>query len=58
MFHYDLSSDMTAYVNTIFDLFIVEKDIEENILKYQPVPRNIDSVKTLDANLTKIHEGK
>lgn len=56
--HYDLSSDMAAYVNKNFDLFIAEKDIKENILKDHPVPRNIDPVKTLDPSLTKILEGK
>ena len=42
---------MTEYVNENFDHFLSEKYLKENILKGNPVPRNINSVKNLDHSL-------
>ena len=39
---------MTDYVNHQFECFILEKDVEENLLILQPVPKNVRGVKKLD----------
>ena len=44
-FHYSILGDMAKYVNENFDCFLSEKDMRENILKENPVPKNIDPVK-------------
>ena len=49
---------MTKCVNKNFDRFLSEKDLKENILKENPVPRNIDPVKILDHSLGKVVEGR
>ena len=43
-FHYSILGDMAKYVNENFDCFLSEKDIRENILKENPVTKNIDPV--------------
>ena len=42
----------------IWIAFLLEKDLKENILKENPVPRNIDPVKFLGHSLAKIVEGR
>ena len=49
---------MAKYVNENFDRFLSEKDLKENILKENPVPTNINPVKTLDHPLAKVVEGR
>ena len=49
---------MTKCVNKNFDRFLSEKDLKENILKENPVPRNINPVKILDHSLVKVMEGR
>ena len=39
---------MAKYVNKNLGHFLSEKDLKKNILKENPVPRNIDPVNTLD----------
>ena len=39
---------MAGYVNHQFEIFIPEKDVEENLLILQPVPVNVRGVKKLD----------
>ena len=41
-FQYSIPGDMTKYVNENFDRFLSEKDLKKNILKENPVPRNIE----------------
>ena len=36
---------MTDYVNYLFECFLPEKDLEENLLILQPVPENVRGVK-------------
>ena len=57
MFQY-LPGDMAKYVKKNFDCFLSEKDLKENTLKENPVPRNTDPVKILDHSLAKIIEGR
>ena len=49
---------MGKYVNENFDCFLSEKDLKENILKENPVPRNINPVKSLEHALAKVVEGR
>ena len=49
---------MAEYVNENFDRFLSEKDLKENILKENPVPRNINPVIILDHSLAKVVEGR
>ena len=49
---------MAKYVNENFDCFLSEKDLKENILKENPVPRNINPVKSLEHALAKVVEGR
>ena len=49
---------MAKYVNENFDRFLPEKDLKENILKENPVPRSIDPVKILDHSLAKVVAGR
>ena len=44
---------MDKYVNETFDSFLSEKNLKENILKENPLPRNIDQAKILDHSLAK-----
>ena len=48
---------MAGYVNHQFEIFIPEKDVEENLLILQPVPENVRGVKKLD-NFVKSVMGK
>ena len=47
---------MAKYVNEFFDRFLSRTNLKENILKENPVPRNINPVKTLDHSLAKVAE--
>ena len=38
-------------------IWLSEKDLKENIVKENPVPRNINPVKILDHSLVKVVEG-
>ena len=49
---------MAKYVNGNLDCLLSEKDLKENILKENPVPRNIDPAKILSHSLAKIVEGR
>ena len=49
---------MAKYVNKNFNRFLSDKDLKENILKENPVPKNIDPVKILDHSLAKVVEGR
>ena len=49
---------MVKYVKENFDRFLSEKDLKENILKENPVPRNINPVKILDHSFAKVVEGR
>ena len=49
---------MAEFVNENFDRFLSEKDLKENILKENPVPRNINPVIILDNSLAKVVEGR
>ena len=49
---------MAKYVNENFGRFLSEKDLKENTLKENAVPRNIDSVTILDHSLTKVVENR
>ena len=49
---------MAKYVNNNFDPFLSDKDLKENILKENPVPRNIDPAKILDHSFVKVVEGR
>ena len=44
----ELLGDMADYVNHQFECFILEKDVEENLLVLQPVPNNVRGVEKLD----------
>ena len=57
-FQYNIPGDMAEYVNENFDRFLSEKDLEENILKENPVPSIINPVKILDHSLAKVVEGR
>ena len=48
---------MAKYVFRNFDRFLLEKDLKENFLKENPVPRNINTVKILDHSLAKVVKG-
>ena len=48
---------MVKYVKENFDRFLSEKDLKENILKENPVPRNISPFKIIDHSLAKVVEG-
>ena len=39
---------MADYVNHQFECFILEKDVEENLLVLQPVPENVRGIKKLE----------
>ena len=43
-----LPSDMADYANRQFEVYIPDKDIEENVLENHPVPSNIQEVKSVD----------
>ena len=49
---------MAKYVTKNFYRFLSEKDLKENILKENPVPRNTDPVKILDHPTAKVVEGR
>ena len=49
---------MDKYVSETFDSFLSEKDLKKNILKENPVPRNIDQAKILDHSLAKEVEAR
>ena len=49
---------MAKYVTKNFYCFLSEKNLKENILKENPVPRNTDPVKILDHPPTKVVEGR
>ena len=57
-FQYSIPGDMAECVNENFDRFLSEKDLKENILKENPVPRNINPVKLLDHSPAKVVEGR
>ena len=43
-FQDNIRGDMAKHVNENFDRFLSEKDLKENILKENPVPKNTDLV--------------
>ena len=45
---------MADYVNHQFECFILEKDVEENLLVLQSVPENVRGIKKLDDFLKSI----
>ena len=49
---------MAKYINENFDRFLSDKDLKENTLKENPVPKSIDPVKILDHSLAKLVEGR
>lgn len=49
---------MAQYINENFDRFSSGRDLKENNLKENPVPKNTDSWKILDNSLAKIVEGR
>ena len=49
---------MAKYINKNFFRFLSEKNLKENILKKNPVPRNIDPVKISNHSLAKVVEGR
>ena len=57
-FQYSIPGDMAKYVNENFDCCLSEKDLKENILKENPVPRNTNPVKIFDYSLAKVVEGR
>ena len=55
-FQYSIPGDVAKYVNENFDRFLSRTNLNENILKENSVPRNIDPVKILDHSLAKVAE--
>ena len=49
---------MAQYINENFDRFSSGRDLKENNLNENPVPKNTDSWKILDNSLAKIVEGR
>ena len=47
-YKYSLPPDMAQYVNVNFDIYIKEADLIKAVLIKNPVPENINPVKTLD----------
>ena len=45
---WELPGEMADYVNQQFEYFILEKDLEENLLVLQPIPEYVRGVKKLD----------
>ena len=44
-YKWELPGEIADYVNHQFECFIPEKDVEENLLELQPVPKNVRGVK-------------
>ena len=55
-FQCSIPGAVAKYVNENFDRFLSRTNLNENILKENSVPRNIDSVKILDHSLAKVAE--
>ena len=47
-FKWNLHYSMAEYANNHFNSYIVNKDIEEQLLAENPVPSNLQQVKPLD----------
>ena len=43
-----MPSDIVDYANRQFNMYILDEDIEENILQNHPVPSNIQEMKVED----------
>lgn len=51
---WELTEEMLQYVTEQFEIYIKEKDVKEEILDKNPIPKNMKKVRKLDFFLQKL----